>query len=852
MDQRRIVGLGAAIALFGIALQIPEYARGGISILPVSIVTLSWPIAGVLAWLHRPDNPTGRLLLIIGALWTLPDLAFFRTPLLWTTANLLAFVWMVPFLYLLLTFPGSRLPTRRARFLVASAAVLAFVDRFLWTLKPPPHMKAVGCDYCADLKLIQIAGLEDLVTPLYWGLVAAVLLLIVVAAIEIRRRWRETTWAARRGFSVVVTAGFVALVTLETLYVVIPLREMPVEEAKALIRLGYGAFAIVPFGFLMGLVRAHARRARIGELVVELGEQPLPEELQDALRRKLGDPGLVAAVWVPEAARYLTPEGRPLVLPEEGANEVATFLDRHGEPLAVIVHDRSLLDDPHLVESMKAATGLAVENERLHQEVLTQLMEVEASRARIVRATDEERRRIERNLHDGAQQRLVSLVLSLRLLKSQLEGANDPAVEESIARMEAQLAEALRELRELAHGVHPAILREAGIRAALESIAEKAALPVHVSEVPPDRFPEVIEATVYFIVAEACSNIAKYAHASQARVAVMESGNKLVVVVVDDGVGGAEVRPGGGLSGLADRVEALGGTFAIETSTDGGTTIRAEVPTSIEVLGAAPARTVPILVKGPVERPSAASKRPLLACRNIGYSYEGNAALTDVDLDVHEGDRVAVVGTNGAGKSTLLRIVAGLSEPDSGTIHLEGREITFVPAEGRSRSGIVYVPGGHGVFTGMSVIDNLRIFATGSAKAEVPDRIDQVFERFPVLAERGHSPASQLSRGQQQMLALAKALMKDVRLLIVDELCMGLAPPMAEELIASMEGLSDAGIALLFVEQSSEKALRLARRAYFLHAGRVEYAGSARELSGRTDIMRAVFLDRLSDSLAHA
>lgn len=849
MDKRRIVALGAAIALFGIAIQIPEYSRGGISMLPISIVTLSWPVAGVLAWLHRPDNPTGRLLLLIGFLWALPDLAQFRIPLVWTIGNLVSNVWMVPFVYLLLTFPGSRLTSRLSRFLIWSAVVLLVTDMALWTIAPASELQ-VKCDYCADLKALRIEGAENLAVPLYWTVVAAVFLLLTLLCFEIRRRWRETTRASRQGFGAVVAAGFVALVTVQMLSVITALREMPVHQAKTIMRIGYAAVAIVPFGFLIGLVRAQARRSRIGDLVVELGEQPVPEELQDALRRALGDAELIAAVWIPEAARYLTPEGRPLVLPDEGSDEVATFLDRHGEPLAAIVHHRSLLDDPGLVESMKAATRLAVENERLHQEVLAQLIEVEASRARIVRATDAERRRIERNLHDGAQQRLVSLSLSLRVLRNELDDRIDPAIASSFTRVETQLTEALRELRELAHGVHPSILREAGLRPALESIAERAAVPLQILSVPQDRFPEEIEATAYFIVAEACSNIAKYADASRASVEIAEADGTLFVTVHDDGTGGAEMTPGGGLSGLADRVHALGGTFGIDTFRGIGTALRASVPISVE--GSVGERSAPVVVRERDRPGPEVPRTPLLACRGIAFSYEGRRTLTDIDLDVYEGDRVAVVGTNGAGKSTLLRIIAGLAEPEAGTIHLEGREITFIPAERRSREGIVYVPGGRGAFTELTVLDNLRIFATGASRSRTSNRIEQVFQRFPVLADRAHDPAGWLSRGQQHMLALAKTFMTEPRLLVIDELCLGLSPPTADELLDSMEEINASGVAVLFVEQSSERALRLADRAYFLHAGRIEFSGSATELASQTDIMRAILLDRLSEELARA
>jgi len=201
-----------------------------------------------------------------------------------------------------------------------------------------------------------------------------------------------------------------------------------------------------------------------------------------------------------------------------------------------------------------------------------------ASRARIVEAADTERQRLERNLHDGAQQRLVSLALQLRLVKSKVR--DDPSsAEAGLSTAEDELGQALDELRELARGIHPAVLTDRGLAAALETLAERASvLPVQVTRVPADRLPDPIEAAIYYLVAEAVTNVAKYAHATQATVAVERSNGIATVVVSDDGVGGAEPNTGSGLVGLADRVEALGGRLHIESPPGRGTCITAEIP----------------------------------------------------------------------------------------------------------------------------------------------------------------------------------------------------------------------------------------------------------------------------------
>jgi signal transduction histidine kinase len=206
--------------------------------------------------------------------------------------------------------------------------------------------------------------------------------------------------------------------------------------------------------------------------------------------------------------------------------------------------------------------------------------EVRSSRARLVVAADEARRRLERNLHDGAQQRLMSLLLSLRLARA--KARRDPAVADLLDGAVAELAEALEELRELARGIHPEILTRRGLAAALNVAAERAPVPVDV-DVPAARFAEAVEAAAYYVVSEALANVAKYAGASRASVRVRATGGRLEVEVSDDGAGGADNSRGTGLRGLEDRVAALDGSFSIESPAGGGTRVRAEIP-----LGAAP------------------------------------------------------------------------------------------------------------------------------------------------------------------------------------------------------------------------------------------------------------------------
>jgi PAS domain S-box-containing protein len=222
---------------------------------------------------------------------------------------------------------------------------------------------------------------------------------------------------------------------------------------------------------------------------------------------------------------------------------------------------------------------LAKEEEvhRLNAELHARLDELAASRSRIVAAGDVERRRLERNLHDGAQQRLVALSLALRLTRKQLETDPD-AARASLEAAGEELSLALDELRELARGLHPAVLSDHGLRAAVQALAGRAPLDVQIEDVPERRLPEPVEAGAYYLIAEAMTNVSKYAQASAVRVRVEEGDGLLAVVVADDGVGGADPAGGTGLRGLADRVEALGGSLEIVSPEGGGTTLRAEIP----------------------------------------------------------------------------------------------------------------------------------------------------------------------------------------------------------------------------------------------------------------------------------
>jgi signal transduction histidine kinase len=326
--------------------------------------------------------------------------------------------------------------------------------------------------------------------------------------------------------------------------------------------------------FFVGLLRMRLHRGAVARLMVELGSLPSPAGLRNAIARCLGDPSLEVAFWLPSDGRYVDAGGQP-VDPGALSGQAVTVLEHDGNRLAALVHDPALLDEPQLLDAVGAAAGLALENTRLQAELRAQLAEVRASRARLIAAGDAERRRLERDLHDGAQQRLLGIRLALQLARGRLADGTAP-VDALLAEADAEVVDALAELRALARGIHPAILTEEGLAPALAGLARRTPVPVQVS-VCRERLPAAIEAAVYYLAAEALANTVKHAHASQVSIDVARSNGRLAVNVADEGNGGADAG-GAGLRGLRDRVEALDGQLQVDSAPGHGTRISALIP----------------------------------------------------------------------------------------------------------------------------------------------------------------------------------------------------------------------------------------------------------------------------------
>lgn len=577
--RRALLGIGVAgfavgvVVAFVVAHSEHTTARG--AFVAVSLV-LGWSFigTGLYAWDRRPENGTGGLMVAVGFAWFIQPLGSVNSALLFTAALVVVNTFYAVLIHLLLAFPSGRLRTRRDRRLAGAAYFTAVGLQVppLFFFETPNRF----CDNCPE-NLLGVMH-SELTTQLLSMLQAApAIAIFVTAAVIVIRRWRAARGSARAALAPVVWAG-VAMLAMASLQVAagVALQEGATQIFFFAVLL---AMAAVPYGFLVGLLRSRiSRAAAVSGLVERLGGGlESDRELRDALADAVGDPQLALTYWLPEDERWVDSAGERVPDPTRLGHVATTMVQREGRTVAALVHDPRLKDQPELLETVTAAAAIALENQRLEAALRARVEELRTSRARIVEASNAARRRLERDLHDGAQQRLVALALDLRLARSKL--ASDPAAAaELLDASIGELAQATDELRELARGIHPAVLSDRGLAAALDALATRAPLPVELGSVPSERLPEPVETAAYFVVAEALTNVVKYAQATHAEVSVERGNGTLLVEVRDDGVGGADPATGSGLRGLADRVAALDGRLEVSSPGGSGTLVRAEVP----------------------------------------------------------------------------------------------------------------------------------------------------------------------------------------------------------------------------------------------------------------------------------
>jgi signal transduction histidine kinase len=532
---------------------------------------------GVVAWQVRPQSRTGLLLAAIPFAGMFSDLSHvFPSSRLAETIGLGASWLAGPLIaQVVLYYPSGRGSSRLDRMLLATAWLLAtgygLVFMLFYSPRSPVEEDLWSCASCA-IPYTHVAWFNLISFDRNFNRVVLVIALVLLGLL-VRKLVRASPGGRRVVLPLAVAGTFIIVeFTVQMIVYGRPINSWTHPTWFWIVQV---AMLSIPVALAVGLIWEGGGRSAVAGLVVALERTP-PGAVRDALARTLGDPSLELALWLPERETYVDAQGAPLTLPTPGSGRAVTTLGPANAPVAALVHDPVLLERRGLLVAAGAAARLALENERLQAELRAQLAELRASRARIVTAGDDERRRLERDLHDGAQQRLLGLGLALQLARAQLGQANGTS--ELLSEADAELRAALDELRELARGIHPAVLTEQGLSAALRTLAERSPVPVTMVELPEERLSGPAEAAAYFLVSEALANVAKYARASRVRVSVISAGGRVLVDIEDDGVGGADASRGSGLRGLSDRVHALDGELDVESPPGGGTHLHAEIP----------------------------------------------------------------------------------------------------------------------------------------------------------------------------------------------------------------------------------------------------------------------------------
>jgi signal transduction histidine kinase len=525
---------------------------------------------GIYAWLRQPENRFGALMTAVGFSACLAGLRVSTEPWVFVV-GLLFITWQWALLYhMLLAFPGGTLHSRLERLLVAGMYFSA------WVVHPVQVLFQDTTRLGLPENPLLVDANADLSTTLSRSRFWLALVLLGALGVILWQRWAAAPTSQRQALAPVLVSGGLVMALLAAWYAAL-LAELDQDFIDSLEDARYVVMCTVPFAFLAGLLRSRvAGAAAVSEVVARLGDPRLRETgIGHALADALDGTSLELA-YLDSDRGYVDSAGRRVTMPPPEAGRGVIPLEASDPPAAVLIHDESREDERELVRAVSAAATLALENERLARELQGKVEEVVASRARIVESGDAARRRLERDLHDGAQQRLVSLALTLRVLGSRVDG--DPEAARQVEGAVSELDQALEELRELARGLHPSVLSDRGLAAALEALAQRAPLPVELEATPAERLPDAVESASYFVVAEALTNVAKYAQATRASVTVTRANGQVLVEVSDDGVGGADPMRGSGLRGLLDRVSVLGGSLEVDSTPGSGTTVRAAIP----------------------------------------------------------------------------------------------------------------------------------------------------------------------------------------------------------------------------------------------------------------------------------
>jgi signal transduction histidine kinase len=559
-----LAGCAATAIATALAITSDHVEEPGVQSVLVGWIVLGYVISGAVAWWRRPDSRFGPLMVACGFTFFLSVLSWSNASIPYTIGIFFDLVPAAIYIHVYLAFPSGRLERPLERWAVGLAYFVALGVQVVGLV-----LGGFGPD-----DAITIWDEPETAYTLLRGQLV-VLAVLCLAAIPLRRYGGAAP--LRRPLALLVDAFSLGLLMIAFLYLSGALGWLNGEDAFELLRrVTFFVLGLAPIAFLAGLLFTRLARSAVGDLLVDLRDDPSAAHLPDALARALRDPTLMLAYWLPEFGTWADLDGRPVTLADVGEGRTVTMIDSNGQRVAALLHDPALDGERELLDGVTAAAAIALENARLHAELRARLEELRGSRARIVEAGDAERRRLERNLHDGAQQRLVGVALQLQLLRSRIR--KDPAVaEELAAAASVELTESLQELRELARGLHPAVL-EHGLDAALQALAARSPVPTTVEYEATAAPPETVALAAYFVASESLTNVAKYARANAVTVRVSDAAGGVAIEIADDGVGGADDSLGSGLRGLSDRVEALDGRLRVTSPPGGGTTVTAELP----------------------------------------------------------------------------------------------------------------------------------------------------------------------------------------------------------------------------------------------------------------------------------
>ena len=523
----------------------------------------SFAVIGAALWTRYRSKLIGGLAIAVGLGIFLPDIRWFEGSLAWTFGSMLNDVHLVLLAWLVLSFADARLD-RAERGYVTTLGVYFVVLAVVGHLFEDP---IPGCQACPPnfLLIRQDAALNDLI----WGVgqVVNLILVGVLIALIIRKR-NSSSQAARRALSPVIWALWPIGLALVLAFLE-PLVGFGEFGANAVLMIERLALIAFPVALVVGIVRSRLDQARVGDLALALEDAITSTELEARIGEAMGDPTARLVFSSERGDGLIDTRGRTIQVGADRSKAVIRAGD--GTEIGAIVYDPAV--DETLAASVSAAATLAVRNESLRAELRRHLLEVERSRERIAEAALAERRRIERDLHDGAQQSLLALGARLGSIRSRADGEMERLLDEAIE----DLRSTVDTLRDFARGVHPPILTDRGLAPAIQTLAEYSPVAVHV-DVEPDRFRPAVEAAAYFLVAEALTNATRHAGATSVRIEAFCMDGWLHVEVSDDGNGGADMGGGTGLQGLQDRVEAIGGQMQVSSPLGEGTTLTARLP----------------------------------------------------------------------------------------------------------------------------------------------------------------------------------------------------------------------------------------------------------------------------------